>query len=230
MLQGTVPHFCLSKSSKGTTQRKKKTTASCNDRQGKDSKKWETQLTLVRPSCTWSCQLESTPGVARAACWSLGPGPQADWVRQRCYRPPLGASVYSLDCTGGVCSWHWAHIFQLVFTEPHPKCCIPGLKTANVRGKSSVEKTNTFCRKKKEEEEEKKKNYALIASRQVWDGIDLHFQSLRGKRHLPERWSFRKRWFEGSRIEGIQHGLSFKEKALQAGSLYGSNAQHGDCS
>lgn len=38
-----------------------------------------------------------------------------------------------------------------------------------LRGRSSLEKTNTFCRKKEEEEEEEKakENHALIASRQV---------------------------------------------------------------
>ena len=133
---------------------------------------------------------------------------------------PLGASLYSLDWAGGTHSWHGAHISQHGFTESHSKCCILGLRTANIRRETSLEKRNTLYRKKEE-----KKSDGLIASRQVRDWIDLHFQSLRDK-HLPERWSFPQRWFEGCKIEVIWHGSFFKGKELETGGLQGSKLQH----
>ena len=161
------------------------------------SHKWKIQRNgrqkpaLVESSHGGLCQLESTADNARAACSKPGSRPKCLMTQAGSLPPlPLGTSVYSLDWAGGAHSWHWAHISQHVFTESRSKCCILGLWTANIRREPSLEKRNTLYRKKEEEEE---RNDTLIASRRVWDWIDLHFQSLRDDEHLPERWSFPKR-------------------------------------
>lgn len=158
-----------------------------------------------------------------AACSKPGSRPKS-LMSQAASLPllPLGASLYSLDWAGGTHSWHGAHISQHGFTESHSKCCILGLWTANIRRETSLEKRYKLYRKK----EEKEKSDGLIASRQVRDWIDLHFQSIRDNKHLPERWSFPKRWFEGCRIEVIWHDSFFKEKAPVTGGLQGSKLQH----
>lgn len=102
------------------------------------------KLAVVKSSCAWPCQLESTSDKEQAASSKPGSWPKCLMTQAALLPPlPLGASVYSLDCAGGNCFWYWAQISQHVFTEPRSKSWILRLKTANIKRESSLEKRNT---------------------------------------------------------------------------------------
>ena len=161
--------FCLSLP--GGPRWEKQSSLQCHT--NKKSKKNERQKPAsVKSSGSGSRQLEITADNTQAACSKPGSRPKSLMSQAASLPPlPLGASLYSLDWAGGTHSWHGAHISQHGFTESHSKCCILGLRTANIRRETSLEKRNTLYRKK----EEKEKSDGLIASRQVRDWIDLHF-------------------------------------------------------
>ena len=150
----------LSKSSRGTAQ-KKLQLAACKasgrfEEVGDRSTPWESHPGPGLPAggrsprCT-GCRPKP------------GPGPNAAWLRERsATTSSLGALLCSLDWAGGDHSWYRAHISQLAFTEPHSKCCIPGLKTANIRRESSLGKRNTFFRTKRRRRRKRRRRKTML--------------------------------------------------------------------
>lgn len=90
-------------------------TPTCNDRKGKDLKKWETQLTLVKSSCTLA--LPAGEHLWRRASCLLEPGSwPTGWLSQAALLPP---SSWSLGLQSRL---YWRRSFLTL--GPHFPACI----------------------------------------------------------------------------------------------------------